>query len=228
MNHFILSAIIAFFLSFGCGLRFVFRTEFKERIFGFYLLSISFWSFFVGFQFLLLKSLPDRVWGWLLHLGCIYIPAIFFHFASVYTDFRFRSLLLKISYFIATLFIVLNTFTSLFTDGTAYRDSYSYPRPSLVYPLYFIFFIVNVLLGTLLLVKYKKYINPKVRLGYFIFLIAHSLAYLGALDNFFIMADIRIFPLYPFGLYLTTPYILCASFFLDFSKRYSRGSIVNA
>lgn len=170
----------------------------------------------MAFQFQLRRWMPDYVWGWFLHLGCVFIPVFFFHFATYYSRHLEDGLLpLKVSYGIAIAIIFLNTFTPFFTHGTAYRDSYAYPRPALLYPLYFLFFVSLVVWGTILLGRPRRKFSvvSQKRLVLFIFL--NALAYLGALDNFLIMADIKIFPVYPFGLYFLTPYTTIGSYVIS-------------
>ena len=213
MNHFVFSASLAFFSTLIAGLFFVFKKGETARIFGLYWLSITFWSFTVAFQYQLLKFVPDYIWGWFLHLGCIYIPVFFFHFAIYYSGYLQDELLaLKISYAIATVFILFNTFTPFFTYHTVYTDAYAYPRPAILYPLYFVFFVSVVLWGTILLIRPKRKLSDVSRNRLLLFLILNGLAYSGAVDNFLIMADIRIFPLYPFGLYFVTPYAVIGSY----------------
>jgi hypothetical protein len=45
-------------------------------------------------------------------------------------------------------------------------------------------------------------------------LTTHILAYLGGMDNFLIMVDIRLPPLYPYGLYLIPPYAVATMYAL--------------
>ncbi len=214
MNHFVFSAFLTFVSSFSTGIYFVCKPYPKARILGAYWLTIAFWSFTVGLQFQLLRLIPDTIWGWFLHLGCVYIPAVFFHFATRYSGYDKKSWAVLWNYLLATFFILLNTFTPFFTQGTVYRDHYAYPRPALVYPVYFIFFVTTVCWGTFLLFKSSASLPQIYRNGLFLFLLLNLLAYSGAMDNFLIMADIRVFPLYPFGLYLVPPYVVLGSFAL--------------
>lgn len=216
INHFIFSAFLAFVSTLTAALYFLFKKRTAARIFGLYWFSIAFWSLTVALQFQLRRWMPDYVWGWLLHLGCIFIPVLFFHFAICYSRHLEDELLaLKVGYAIAASFIFLNTFTPFFTSGTAHRDAYVYPRPAFLYPLYFVFFVSLVLWGTILLAKPKRKFSPVSRKKLAVFIFLNALAYLGALDNFLIMADIRIFPLYPFGLYFVTPYATIGSYVIS-------------
>lgn len=213
MNHFIFSALVTFFSTLVAGIYFVLKKKSTARIFGLYWLSIAFWSSTVAFQSHFLKLMPDYVWGWFLHLGCVYVPVFFFHFALYYSGYIKDELAaLKISYAIATAFIFLNTFTPFFTHTTSYRDNYAYPRPAILYPLYFVFFVSIILWGTVLLFRSKRKLSIASRNRLLLFLILNILAYAGAMDNFLIMADIRIFPVYPFGLYLVPPYAIIGSY----------------
>ena len=216
MNHFIVSAFCTFIPAFLVSIFFLFKKKTaSSHILSLYWLSIALWSCLVSMQFHLLRFMPERIWGWFLHLGCIYIPIIFFHFATNYSRYPKKKIPLMVGYLIASLFVLLNTVTDSFTHGTAYRDSYAYPKPAIAYPFYFIFFVSIVTWGTILLFQTaKKMPSSKNRLALFLFLIFHIAAYLGAMDNFLIMADIRIFPLYPYGLYLAMPYVTIGSYLL--------------
>ena len=216
MNHFVFSAFLTCITSLTSGLYFIFKKRESARIFGLYWLCIAFWSFTVGFQFQLLKFIPDVIWGWFLHLGCIYIPVLFFHFSLCYSGYIKDELpALKTCYAIATSFMILNTVTPYFTHEIVYRDNYAYPKPALFYPLYFVFFVTIVIWGTILLLKPERKFSESSRNRLLLFLILNALAYLGAMDNFLIMADIRIFPVYPFGLYFVVPYAMVGAYVIS-------------
>ena len=213
MNHFVFSAVLTNITATISGFYFLFKKRQTARIFGIYWLTIAFWSFTVAYQFQLLKVMPASVWGWFLHLGCIYIPVVFFHFALCYAGYiRDEVRALTVSYAIAALFLVINTFTPYFTRGTAYRDNYAYPTPAILYPLYFVFFVTLVIWGTILLFKPSRKLSVVSQRRLWLFLILNILAYLGAMDNFLIMADVRIFPVYPYGLYWVPPYAVIGSY----------------
>ncbi len=186
-----------------------------RKLYGFYWAVISFWSFTVGFQAHLLKFVPDGVWGWFLHLGCLFIPVIFLQFSVKFSGIN-RDLgkkMIVVSYLVTVLYLALNSFTPYFTKGTSYRDNYAYPTPSNFYIAYFVTFVFMILCGTWCLVhRYRKEQSFRNRKWVVLFILVHLFAYLGAMDNFFIMADIRIFPWYPFGLYPVFLYAIVGSF----------------
>lgn len=220
INHFVFSAFLACISSLTAAIYFLPKKKATARIFGFYWLCIAFWASTVAFQMQFRTWMPDYVWGWFLHLGCVFIPLLFFHFAIYYSGhLEDEVLVLKIGYMIATAFIVLNTVTPYFTFGTSYRDRYAYPTPAVLYPLYFVYFIVLVIWGTVLLIKPNRKFSVVSQKRLTLFILLNILAYSGALDNFLIMADIRIFPLYPFGLYFVTPYAVIGSYMIARSLR---------
>lgn len=215
MNHFTFSASLASVSAFFASLYFLFRPSKLDKIIAIYWFSIAFWAFTVGWQAWLLKQMSDYVWGWFLHLGCIIIPAIFFHSACILSGHNeTKSVLIKVVYLISGIYIFLNTFTRFFTHQVSYRDLYAYPTPALLYPVYFVSFILMIMAGTFFLLFPKKNIGIGSKKWLYLFVLVHSLAYLGAMDNFFIMADIRIFPWYPYGLYPILLYALVGSFAL--------------
>jgi hypothetical protein len=219
MNHFIVSAFLALITTLAVGVYFVIKGTRDNRIFGIYWLSIALWSLFVSAQFQFLDWMPSFVWGWFLHLGCIFVPAFFFHFAVSISGRTNLRLPLRVSYLTASIFVFLNTFTSVFTNTISYRDAYAYPKPAMLYPLYFIFFVGVVAWGTVLLIQRRKSLDVSERKYLNLFLLVHVLAYLGAMDNFLIMIDVRIFPLYPFGLYLVVPYAVLGSYAMTRLRR---------
>ena len=212
MNHFVFSAFLAFITTGLTGTFFLFKRTKKSRLFGTYWLSIAFWSSTVAFQSFLLKIMPDYVWGWLLHLGCLFIPVLFYHFAVLYSGRRDDNSYLVAGYLLTAIFLIFNTFTDLFTKGISYRDKYAYPTPSLFYISYFLCFITMLIRGTWLMLKPYRHIPIQLRNWLYAFILFHSIAYMGGMDNFLIMADIRLHPLYPYGLYAVVPYALIGAY----------------
>ena len=212
MNHFIISSTAASVLSSTAAIVIFLLNPSRRinRIFSLYWFSIAFWSFFVATQSYTIRILTSFWWGWFLHLGCIFIPVLFFHFAVVVAKQDSASLgrIISFSYVVAFVFNLLNLFTKTFTSGTAVRDAYSYPIPSVIYPVYFVFFIILVLWGSAFMIKFLLRLPKGNRKVLKVFLFTHALAYFGGMDNFLIMIDVRLPVLYPYGLY---PIILYAA-----------------
>lgn len=212
MNHFIVSASLASLSSFIAAISvwLLNPTRRFNRLLAVYWLSIGFWSFFVGSQFQTINWLSPFWWGWFLHLGCTFIPVLLFHFVIAFTEERrpVARQALIVSYAITITFNLVNLWTAVFTNGTAYRDAYAYPQPALLYPLYFLLFVTLLAWGTLLLIRYLPSLPVAKRHILKFLLVTHVLAYIGGMDNFLIMVDLRVPPLYPYGLYLVPPYSL--------------------
>ena len=208
-----MSAILVSIFTLGPGVYFILRSQPADRLFGLFWFSIAFWTCFVGMQFQFLDWMPDYIWGWFLHVGCISVPVLFCHFAfRAANPGQNRSILLTMTYAAAITFILLNTFTNLFTQEIIYRDYYAYPKPAVLYPLYILFFQATGLWSIFLILKWRKQLPAKSYKILYLFLALHLLAYIGSMDNFFIMYDIRIFPLFPYGLYLILPYAFLGSY----------------
>lgn len=214
MNHFVVSAFVVFLFTLPAGLYFIFFGKGRSaKYFGVFWLSICFWTFFVGNQFGLLRKIPGFAWGLFLHIGCIFVPIFFLHFTLHLTGFRSRySKWLKLAYLCGIVFILLIIFMDTFTGEIIYRDHYSYPRPQFLYPLYIILFQAIGLSTFILLLRWAKKLPQKTKMVFYLFLSTHVLAYVGSMDNYLIMYDVRIFPIYPYGLYLILPYVVFGSY----------------
>jgi hypothetical protein len=194
------------------------------RLISLYWLAIAEWSFTVGFQVSIRSIIDHNLWGWFLHIGCIFIPIIFFHLASrlqkEYVNTLRTRVAIFVGYSLAVFFVLFNTFTSVFTDEIIYRDYYAYPRPAILYPTYFVFFIACLFWGTCKLIWSIHSLPQEKRPYLILFLIVHCIAYVGGMDNFLIMADLTIYPLYPFGLYPAAIYAGVGTFALTHLIRY--------
>lgn len=216
MNHFILSSVLASLFSSIASIRAFSHWNRGKiyRLYGIYWFSIAFWTFTVAFQFQLLESISDFLWGWFLHLGCTFIPVLFFHFVVVFTKQNGYGKYLRAAYWVTVLFNILNAVTPFFTEGISRREFYAYPTPSTIYPGYVILFFILVVWGIKLLWSFRKSVESgeKFYLG---FVVSTMAGYVGGMDNFLIMWDIHIYPLYPYGLYLVVVYAMMSAQFLS-------------
>ncbi len=209
MNHFTFSACIASPICLAAAVAGLLRSPRTKlnRTFAAHWFSIAFWAFFVGWQADLIQILGAFWWGWILHLGCVLIPTFFLHFAFEYSGETGRNRrILAAAYVVSVVYLALNLTTGLFTSGTAFRDAYAYPQPALLYPMYFATFVASIIYGTLLMIRAGYKAGGGTWQALLIYLVGHTLGYGGGMDNFLIMADIRIFPLYPYGVYLVAFY----------------------
>jgi len=215
MNHYILGIALACAAMATVGLLSILKnaTDKLHWQFGIYFLSIALWSFTVAVsphtpQF---ASWLDFLWSRTLHVGCIFIPVLFFHFAVTFANARAQGKWLPFAYGIAVLFNLLNIFTTTFTRETAYRVQYSYPRPvAPLYLFYVAFFFVLVIATLVILWNARRQCSSQRATVLLLFLIASAMGYFGGVDNFLIMIDVRLFPLYPYGGYLIFLYAVTA------------------
>ena len=216
MNHFTLSAALASITAFlAAGYTWLLSpSRHTNRLFALYWLSMAFWAFFVGTQTHTIPILSGFWWGWFLHLGCTFIPVLLFHAVIVFTNQKDPGLrtALVTSYAITILFNLLNLWPGLFTSYTIYRDAYAYPKPALFFPFYFILFVVLVVWSTVLLIRRLSLLSSFERNLLKLVLVTHVLAYMGGMDNFLIMVDVRLPILYPYGLYAIPLYALVTSY----------------
>lgn len=220
MNHLILSGSWTSLLTFILGLFALLRGPRKKtnQMFTCYSWSIALWSF----CFTQLPSVPapwDLWYGRLLHVGCVFIPVLFYHFAMALAgaEKQAKGAILA-AYVIAVTYNLLNLVPGVFTAEIVQRPGYAYPKPiGLLYFSYFVFFALLVGFGLAALRKAVRSIADEQAKGLRLFMVLTLLGYLGGLNNFLIMIDVQLFPLFPYGLYLVAIYGVAAMYVL---KRY--------
>jgi hypothetical protein len=215
MNHFLasaafltISALLTALISLGKGPR-----SSIARLFACHWIAVSVWSLSVAAQFRIRPLLSDFWWGWILHVGATFIPVFFLHFAVAYASglVRAKIPLIPVGYFVTVAYNVLNLFPGLFTGPVVEWPEYGYPKPGTLYPVFFLTFVVMIVSATMILVNCRRQLSPERASVLNRFLSAHVLGYLGGIDNFAIMVDVRLFPLYPYGLYLAVFYAVVSS-----------------
>ena len=206
-NHFTFSALLTLITTFLLGFFVLLRGRWKKRLyqtFALYCFSISLWGFCV-IKFSPNFQDPTLIWGRTLHLGAILIPALFVHFVLEFLGEKNRKILI-FTYSAATIFLIFNFFTQLLIRGIVNKPSYSYPNPSGIYPLYFIFFIVCVIYGLYKLFR-ASLVTSGIRRNQIRYLLWFSIfGYLGGLKNFMILVGLEVFPIYPYGTYAISLY----------------------
>jgi len=231
-NHFTFSALLTSITTLLLGFFVLLKGRWKKRLyrtFALYCFSISLWSFCVtkftpGFQD------PTTLWGRFLHLGAILIPAFFVHFVLEFLGEKNKKVLI-VTYSVATIFLIFNFFTELFIKGTVNKPAYSYPNPTGVYPLYFIFFILCVIYGLYKLFM-ASLITGGIRRNQIRYLLWSSvLGYLGGLKNFVILIGLEVFPIYPYGTYaipfyaMVVVYAIVTYRLMDINVAITKGSV---
>ena len=214
MNHYVISAVLTSLFTAVLGAIVIWKKPRTKQsiVFALYSFSITLWSWCVSVSPKVLSFTPslDFLWSRTLHLACIFIPVFFFHFAIVRSQTPNVRWQLFLAYGLGVIFNLLNIFSNAFTNGSVFRVAYAYPRPlAPLYPCYVIFFFILVFLGIFYLMNStgRAPVTSKIFQAR-LFILLSILGYVGAIDNFLIMIDFRIFPFYPFGLYPTALYAI--------------------
>jgi len=214
VNHFILSAQLTFLTTFFLGIFVLLRGGWKSnlyKVFSAYSFSIALWSFCVAKHVPTLTGEVAIWWGRFLHLGAILIPVFFLHFICIFLGISAQKKL-KVVYLIATIFIFFNFLSNLLINGIVYKSSYCYPKPAMLYPLFFVFFASCITYGLYqLYIAYRKSSGIKQNQLKYLFW-ASLVGYFGGMDNFLITIDIELSPLYPFGAYAIPIYVVLTTY----------------
>lgn len=215
MNHLIFSASLVAILTFLVGLVAFLKDpqSRSSRLFALYSWSIALWSFCFTRMHVVPVSLA--LWhGRLLHLGCTFIPVLFFHFAITFSGvYKREKARLLAAYAVTVIYNLLNLFPGFFTGEIVYRAGYAYPRPiGFLYLSYFLLFVTLVIYGLAVLWGTLPRLKQDQAKWLCLFTVVTALAYLGGMNNFLIMIDVQLFPLFPYGLYAVIVYGLVASY----------------
>lgn len=216
LNHFTFSALLTSVTTFILGTFVLFKSLGKKkllfRIFALYTFSISTWSLSASF---FNPSFSDHnlLTGRLLHVGAIFIPILYLHFSLLFLDiYEQKKILVKTDYIIGLIFLYLDLFTNLLIKGVTHKTTYSFPTPSILYPIFFLFFFSNVTYALLKFYsEYKKCSGDKRNQIKYLFW-GSLVGYTGGLNHFLITANIELFPLHPFGAYAISVYVAIATY----------------
>jgi two-component system, NtrC family, sensor kinase len=183
------------------------------RIFFFYCLSISWWSFFQLYHQLTLDEDISITAARLMTAGGSFlIPTLFLHFILAFLEIRSRRWMLVCAYALSAVFAILS-FTPYVVAGVApkfYLPEFLVPGPLYVFGV--LFFVACISYGHYEL--YKTYSNSmgqtRNQLAYLFW--SSVLGYLGGSANFLLAFDVNIPLLNPFGTYAIPLYVAATSY----------------
>jgi len=148
---------------------------------------------------------PDQLfamyWGRVFGLGLALIPAVFLHFVMVFTGDKTKRAkwIVSGSYLIGLAFVIL-FWTGLLVKDYFYVVSQYFPRPTRLYNLYIIFFMLTTAYGILrIFASYRKTNQSLERIQHKLLLIAILLAVGIGATNFLLSYGVRIYPIGYFG-----------------------------
>ncbi len=217
MSQFALSALVTSVTTFLLAF-FVISRGFKNKvyqIFSAYSLSISLWSFLVFVHGYAENRQASLYAAYSLHIPAALIPVLFVHFVQVFLDLKgkWHKSWRVAAYIIAFGFLPF-TFSEIFVKDVVPK----YGIRHLMIPgggFYYLFiavFIANVIYGLSFLGK-AYFVSKGFRRNQLKYLFFGSVVgYAGGIDNFLIIHDIAIFPLYPYGTYAVALYVLTTAY----------------
>ena len=172
-----------------------------NKIFMFLCLGIGLWNIH---EFGLYIA-PDRIfaiyWARIFGLGLMLIPAVFLHFVMTFTGDKSKKAKWIVfgSYLIGLAFVIL-FWTGLLVNDYFYVICQYFPRPTKMYNLYIIFFMLVAGYGILrIFIKYQKTDQNLQRMQYRFFLIGILLAMAIGTTNYLVSFGVRMYPIGHFG-----------------------------
>ena len=140
-------------------------------------------------------------WARIFGLGLMLIPPVFLHFVMTFTGDNTKRArwIISGSYLIGFAFVIL-FWTGLLVKDYFYVISQYFPRPTKIYNLYIIFFMLVAGYGILrIFIEYQKTDQNLQRMQYKFFLIGILLAVAIGTTNFLVSFGVRMYPIGHFG-----------------------------
>ena len=202
-----------------------------NRIFALNCLTTVFWQ---GTWTVLFSTSDPKVADILVRVGysgIIFIPFTFYHFVVKFTNLKREEFLVKFSYIVGGIFLILLWTTDLFISGKLPHDWGYYPRAGVLHPLYILFLsgaagrIFVILLQKLK--KEKDALTP-LQKNHVRYILLSIVAYTFASVDFLVNYGVAI---YPFGFLFTlisasiVVYAIAKYHLLDISVLAARSSI---
>jgi len=213
-EHFIMSMLFTGITTLLLG-AFVYLNNKRNKInitFALYSFSIAWWSLAqIGNVY---GPTLEISWFWarVEQMGVVFIPTFFVHFIVVFLSLN-KKLLLRFCYVFSTLIAILSPTTSLITPRAERKfNAINFGEPGPLYPLLILFFAISTIYCLWKLFEsYKS--SAAVQKNRLKYLLGSSiLGYIGGSANFFLVYNINLYPLTPFGTYLVSLYTLIVAY----------------
>ncbi|MBL7069309.1 MAG: GAF domain-containing protein [Candidatus Omnitrophica bacterium] len=217
-EHFILALAATAITTLILGIFVIFQDR-KNKLFlafSLYSLSISWWCFSqIGNVY---GPSLEASWFWARfeHIGVVFIPTFFLHFTVLLLGLKNKGMLLKVCYLISA--VTASTFpTSLISPSAEKKVNglINFGEPGIIYPFILIFFALLTVYCLIKIFTAQRQAtgSRKTQLG--ILFWSSVIGYIGGSFNFFLVYDISVYPLNPFGTYFVALYVL-ATFYAIF------------
>lgn len=168
-----------------------------NKIFMFLCVLIGLWNIHEFGLYIAPHRLFAIYWARVFGLGLMLIPAVFLHFVMTFTgdNTKRAKWIVCGSYLIGLAFVIL-FWTGLLVNDYFYVICQYFPRPTKIYNLYIIFFMLVAGYGILrIFIKYQKTSQNLQRIQHRFFLIAVLLALGIGTTNFLVSFGLRMYPI---------------------------------
>lgn len=217
MNQFTLSTLITCICTLGLGI-FVLHRDINSklyRFFGLYSLSIAVWSLFLFINTSTNSKIISLFCARALHIGAIFIPIFCLHFYLIFLSkvHGINKKILKLAYTLGFIFLSFNFFSPLFVKDVVPKHGLNYYMVAgNIYFTYFTFFLIFTTYSLYLLFNaYSQSMGIKRAQLKYLFWSSVG-GYVGGVDNFLLIWDIKIFPLFPYGNYAIAIYVFIVTY----------------
>jgi len=218
LNHYAIAPLLTSFTTFLLAAFVYFKNRKGKinRIFAFYYLAITVWSFCQGLLFYA-QGPQDKamalLWARLLHCGVFFIPTLFVHFILIFLDeIKGRKGVVVLGYLISFFLLVICP-TELFIKDMVSKFSFKYiVEPGVLYLVCLLFFVGYVSYGLYKLFKaYHAFSGIRANQTKYLFW-GSLFGYLGGSLNFLWVFNIRLYPFNPFGIYTVPLYVFLVAY----------------
>lgn len=207
--HYAIASILTTFICLIVGSLVFFknRQSFINKSYFLLTLSTAVWAVGIYFHAVINNIYWCLFWGRFSHIGASFIPVCFLQFILVFCDlYEKKKFIIKIGYFLATLFSIIAFHPSFFTSVSPKITLKLWADAGPIYPFFIIFFTGYLFYA--FYVALITYINlssyRKNQLKYII--LASILGFSGGSSTFLAVYGIRVNLLYPYGVYLVSFY----------------------
>jgi len=218
LNHYAIAPLLTSFTTFLLAAFVYFKNRKGKinRIFAFYYLAITVWSFCQGLLFYA-QGPQDKsmalLWARLLHCGVFFIPTLFVHFILIFLDEIKRRKDVVVLGYLISFFLLLICPTELFIKDMLPKFSFRYiVEPGVLYLVCLLFFVGYVSYGLYKLFKaFHTFSGIRANQTKYLFW-GSLLGYMGGSINFLWVFNIRLYPLNPFGIYTVPLYVFVVAY----------------
>lgn len=208
MSIFVLSAIVNGLTSLILAVLVYLKSRkfFVNKIFIFFCLSVTLWSFFYFFWQIAVDKTSALFWSRALMGSAIFIPIFYLHFVHAFLEIKTErsKIIIILAYTFSLIFLIID-FTPYFIADVRPELSFPFwPTPAPLFNVFLPVWFFLVVYSTYLLVKFYKISSTIKKNQIKYILIGTILGYIGGSTNYFLWYGI---PIMPYGNILASVYV---------------------